>query len=173
MIRKTLLRFYVIIFTLLLFQLASCEKSSIEKIENSNSDINFSEFESRWTLYNESSYGGWKNNYQGRFSWDDSYALEGIVLNFQRSNDKRYLDTFVKVASKIINLSDFNVGLKDNYRGNKILHGWSTTRYMLDSSNHIFGVTNAMILYPIIKMYNIATKNALLCNSDKLFLRML
>ncbi len=168
--RKILLSIRVIIFYTIIisivFQLASCKKSTSQ---NSITDSHFSEFESKWFLYNESSYGGWKNNFQGRFSWDDSYALEGLILNFERSNDKRYLDTFVKAASKIINLADINLGLKDNYRGNRILHGWSTTRYTLDSSYHIFGVTNAMILYPIIKMYNIANKNVLLSNSDKLF----
>lgn len=160
-LNSLILSFILIVVTI------SCKK--IDTL-NKNTDSHFTEFSNRWSLYLESSYGGWKNNKQGRFSWDDAYALDGLIFHFERSRDMRYLDTFFKVASKIMNSNDIQLAIKDKYRGNRILHGWSSSRYTNDSSNHIFGVTDAMILYPIIKLYNLLNKNASLDFSKKYFL---
>lgn len=132
-------------------------------------DSHFPEFEKKWSLYQKSAFGGWKNNLQGRFSWDDSYAMEGLVLNYLRSNDKRYLDTFIKISNRVLNAADINLGFKDKYRSNRVLNGWSTTRYTSDSDYHIFGVTDAMILYPIIKFYNIIHSKIDINQSDRKF----
>jgi len=139
------------LITLLTFE--SCSKNSLIHIEQ---DPFFQKFDGDWKLYLESSYGGWKNNDLGRFSWDDAYALEGLCLNYKRSYDDRYLDTFIKVSRTIFSNSDLKRQIFDKYRSNKILHGWSSRRYINDSTYHIFGVTNSMILLPIIEMYNIS-----------------
>ena len=149
MIRKS--QIFIIVTLLLLI-------TSCTKLESTPSvDSKFNEFKIDWALYKKSASGGWKNNFYGRFSWDDAYALEGLYYNYLRSSDRRYLDTFIFVAKNIFLNSDLHLGIRDTYRNNKIIHGWSTRRYTIDSSYHVFGVTNAMVLYPIIKMYNLCS----------------
>lgn len=150
--------FQLVIFVLLISVLLSCNKTSHV---TATYDNYFPEFEKNWELYTKSSKGGWKNNFNGRFSWDDAYALEALVLHFERSKDKRYIDTFIKVATRIFNSTDDNLNLRNKHRGNRIVKGWSTTRYTQDSSFHVFGITNAMILYPILKLHNILNENNL------------
>lgn len=144
---------------------SSCRKDS--NISSSN-DSYFSEFHENWNRYSLSTFGGWKSNDSGRFSWDDAYALEGLCLNYERSFDKRYLDTFIELSKKILLSSDSARSIKDAHRNFQILPGWSSKRYTKDSSYHIFGVTNAMILYPIVWMYNIYKEKGDL--NDKRFL---
>lgn len=150
--------FQLVILVLLISVLLSCSKTSQVVAPHDNY---FLEFEKNWELYIKSSKGGWENNFNGRFSWDDSYALEALVLHFERSKDKRYIDTFIKVATRIFNSTDENLRLHNKHRGNRIVKGWSTKRYTQDSSFHVFGITNAMILYPILKLHNIAIGNNL------------
>jgi hypothetical protein len=145
-------KFQNLIIVPLLFLISSCTKLTTTP----SIDSKFDEFKINWSLYKKSSSGGWKNNFYGRFSWDDAYALEGLYYNYFRSSDIRYLDTFILVAKNIFLNSDLQFGIRDKYRNNKIIHGWSSKRYTIDSSYHVFGVTNAMILYPIIKMYNLS-----------------
>lgn len=141
-----------VVISFFLLATTSCSKAvSIPEVN----DVYFPVFEKSWQLYTLSANGGWKNNFNGRFSWDDSYALEGLIYHYERSKDKRYLDSFMKVSIAIFNSTDENLKIYNKYRGNRIIKGWSTKRYTHDSSFHVFGVTNAMILYPIIKMYNL------------------
>lgn len=150
------------IFVLLISVLFSCSKTTQVVAPNDNY---FPEFEKNWESYIKSSKGGWGNNFKGRFSWDDAYALEGLVLHFERSKDRRYIDTFIKVATRIFNSTDDNLNIRNKYRGNRIVKGWSTTRYTQDSAFHVFGITNAMILYPIIRLHNIVIGNNLVNES--------
>jgi len=151
-IERRILLSQIIFVLFLILSLHSCKKSSSGFI---NPDIHFQAFENKWKLYNKSTNGGWKNNFNGRYSWDDAYALEGLLMHYQRSSDKRYVDTFIKVASRILETSDDDLKINDKYRGNKIVKGWSSKRYTVDSSYHVFGITNAMILYPVVKLFNI------------------
>lgn len=154
---KDLMRKKQIIYTIFLFAFIS---SACKKNVNSVAAIDpyFSVVSDSWRRYMQSSNNGWANNDQGRFSWDDGYALEGLVSNFERSNDLRYVDTFLKTTNRIFAATDLVRGIRDKYRNMSISHGWSSTRYTADSSPHIFGVTDAMILYPVVRMFNIAKK---------------
>lgn len=157
----------ILIFVVVLLSI-SCSKR--DKIA-SGIDTYFPVFEKDWQLYLESSNGGWKNNINGRFSWDDAYALEGLIFHYERSRDNRYIDTFLKVATSIFNAKDEDLNIINVYRGSKVVKGWSTKRYTHDSSYHVYGVTNAMILYPFIKMIRIAIDNRHIKQASHLFLK--
>ena len=139
----------------ILFVFFSCKKNIPPVV---SVDPYFSAVSENWTKYMYSSNNGWLDNDQGRFSWDDGYALEGLVSNFERSNDIRYVDTFLKASDRIFAGCDLARGIKDVYRNMSTLHGWSATRYTANFSPHIFGVTDAMILFPVVRMYNIAKR---------------
>lgn len=108
-----------------------------------------------WQLYNLSSGGGWENNDNGRMSNDDAAVLDGLILLYEVTKDSIYIDYFLQIAERIYNSTDINRGIKDSFRGNKILPGWSSTRYTKENVPHIFNVDNALIHITFVKLYRI------------------
>lgn len=133
-----------------------CKKEGIEnKSQLLDKSLVFSNFQPLWKLYLESSKGGWTNNDNGRFSNDEAPALDAFVELYILTHDQRYLDTIYKIGTKILNNDDIARNLKDVHRGNKVLPGWSSTRYTHDKSRTIFLMDDALILLPMLKAHNI------------------
>jgi hypothetical protein len=117
------------------------------------------QFSSAWHSYLLSNKGGWQDNEKGRLSWDDGYALDGLIAFYKATQQKQCLDTFAIVGNRIMQLDDNTLKRVDPYRNNLSLHGWSSPRYTHDSTRHIFGVTDAMILSPCVAFYNLVKDN--------------
>lgn len=145
---KTAKKFSFISFFVLL--LISCNQNYVGDVSPIDS-----EFETILERYKESSNGGWKNNLNGRFSWDDSYVLDGLVYVFRVEGKNRYLDSFIELADVIIKSKDSDFNYIDSYRGNRSLSGWGSTRYTKDNTHHIFNILDALILSSLTSFYNV------------------
>jgi len=147
-----------ILILIVVFFLNGCNKE-FNDIENS-SDLEFlqtsiyRDFEPLWKLYLDSSNGGWKNNDTGRFSNDDAPAILALIELHKLTDDNRYIDKLKFLVKNILKNDDIFRGLSDEHRGNKILPGWSSTRYTSDNSRTIFLMNDALILISIINSYN-------------------
>lgn len=119
----------------------------------------YNDFKPLWDLYKKDSGGGWLNNDQGRFSNDDAAVLEGLIYLYEETLDEIYIQYFFEISDRLNANDDVSRGISDKYRGNVILHGWSSTRYTNDNSSHIFNSGDALILYPYVRMYNIINKD--------------
>ena len=134
---------------------SGCRKDSISINEPKfDSKVVFNGFEPLWKDYLESSHDGWQNNDKGRFSNDDAPSMEALLILYQLTGDVRYLDTLSKTAKRILENDDISRQTADVHRGNKVLPGWSSTRYTADSSRTIFLLDDALILLPLVKAYN-------------------
>ena len=148
----------------MLLIIVGCE-SIFDELEN-NSNLEhlkssiYADFNPLWSLYLESSNGGWENNDIGRFSNDDAPAIEALLELYKLTLDERYLDKLYLLVENILNNDDIARGLPDSHRDNKILPGWSSTRYTNDNSRTIFLMDDALILIPIIKAYDFLRKQA-------------
>ena len=148
----------------LLLIIVGCE-SIFDELEN-NSNLEhlkssiYADFNPLWSLYLESANGGWENNDIGRFSNDDAPAIEALLELYKLTLDERYLDKLYLLVENILNNDDIARGLPDSHRDNKILPGWSSTRYTNDNSRTIFLMDDALILIPIIKAYDFLRKQA-------------
>ncbi len=124
-------------------------------------DINKSPIDADFAIalerYKESAGGGWQNNLNGRFSWDDSYVLDGLVYVYKAEGKIAYLDKFIEIAEIIIRNKDTDLKFVDPFRGNKTLTGWGATRYTSDNSHHIFNVLDALILSSLTSFYNVVS----------------
>ena len=135
------------------FFLIGCRKKIEPEISFYQKSV-YDSFLPKWQLYRYSSRGGWKNNDNGRFTHDDSPALLSLLELYKLTDDNRYLDTFNLVAQNIINNNDEIRNLQDNYRLNKVLPGWSSTRYTNDRSRTIFIANDALILITLLNFSN-------------------
>lgn len=133
-----------IIFLFIIF-IVSCDNNENKDIKiDSHYYDDDPEFELLWERYLESSGGGWKDNLNGRFSWDDSYALEGLLYAFQTDQKLIYLDKFIERADIIIEHNDIYFNFVDIFRENKSYCSYGTTRYTNDRSHHIFTIHDAI-----------------------------
>jgi hypothetical protein len=143
----------LLLTSLVFYLLVSCSKKKELAISVYQKSV-FNSFLPKWQLYRYSSRGGWKNNDNGRFTHDDAPALLSLLELFKHTNDNRYLDTFNLVAENIINNDDRRRNLQDYYRMNRVLPGWSSTRYTHDKNRTIFIANDALILTALLKFNN-------------------
>lgn len=149
---------YVILLSFILFSFCSgFDDQSLNGNVIVNKEV-YKDFQPLWELYIEDSKGGWLNNDLGRFSNDDAAVLEGLVYLYEATSDEIYLKHFFEISDRLNERDDISRNLADNYRDNKVLLGWSSTRYTHDNSRHIFNLDDALILFPYVKLYNILKK---------------
>lgn len=160
------------IFFLLLLVFACSDHIENDKLPLSDFELSketiYNDFKPLWNWYLESTNGGWKNNDNGRFSNDDGPAIKALLELYKLTKDTRYLEKLKSLVTKLLNNDDIKRGLADQHRGNKILPGWSSTRYTKDNSRTIFLMDDALILIPIIEAYNYLknTENSFFTSKD-------
>ena len=116
-----------------------CSKSQLEN-NSSKYAIKVREiFTPMWSLYLKSSDGGWKNNDLGRFAWDDSFAVEGLVRLFQKTKDSYYIELAFWRMQVMYENTDNLRSIEDTYRENRSVKLWSTPRYT-NGSYHAWNV---------------------------------
>ena len=152
------MRFTTAVFGLLfiVFSTTSCSKKQI--VHNPNQVVYqnvYNEFRPLWNLYQQDSRGGWPNNDEGRFSNDDATVIEGLIYLYKKTNDEIYLERCFEVSDRLISNDDVSRGVVDKYRNNHVLPGWSSTRYTADNSRHAFDLDEALILYPLVRLYRV------------------
>jgi len=103
-------------------------------------------FSPLWQLYMDSSEGGWQNNDNGRFSWDDTYAIDGLIRLFNSTSDVFYLDLAIGIMNKFYDNTDEKRGIQDVYRDNQSVSVWSSTRYT-EGNYHAFNCHIGFIVY--------------------------
>jgi len=126
----------------------------------------FNEFIPLWEQYIESADGGWKNNDNGRFTWDDTYALDGLILLYKLTKDRRYLDYCFDITDTIISSQDTTRGIQDKWRDNQVLATWSSTRYTPTKEPHVFTGDTGFIIYSLALVYNTIVQNPPSTNSS-------
>lgn len=120
----------------------------LKKKYNYNSDNNLKlSFINMYLLYNESNNNGWKNNENGRFSWDDTYVVNSCLKLHTITHDNYYLNIANNLVNKFIKNTDYHYGIVDPYfaenlTGSNISYKiWSATRYTkyhLEAYNKVF-----------------------------------
>lgn len=155
-----------LVLSVISYFLISCKQHDIAPLSEQETLSIRNGFFPLWQIYETSSNGGWQNNDNGRFSNDDASAMTGLLLLFEKTKDTIYIKHFFKISDRIISNTDVNRGIKDKYRNNKILLGWSSTRYTHDNSSHIFNLDDALIHIPFIQLYRFVNMNQNLVSED-------
>ena len=114
----------------------------------------FDEFVPLWEQYVQSADGGWKNNDNGRFTWDATSALDGLSLLYRLTSDSRYLDYSFEITDSILSSQDTAHGIRDEWRDNQVLAAWSSTRYTYNKAPHVFTGGTGFIIYALAQLYN-------------------
>ena len=134
-----------IILLLSLFIFACDEEPIVSDITDESVDLQTG-FLPLWQLYIDSSDGGWSNNDLGRFAWDDTYAIDGLIRLYDKTLDVFYLDLAINLIDKIYENTDEKRGIEDVYRDNRSVALWSSTRYT-DGDYHAYNVHAGFIIY--------------------------
>lgn len=141
-----------LIFTLLIATLFSCSNNDVYMYQTKNNEV-FNMFTPIWDRYVESANGGWQNNDNGRFCWDDTYALDGLSYLYRLTKDTRYLDYCFEITDNIILNTDIHRNIQDGWRGGETLPAWSSTRYTFNNHPHVFTGHTCFIVYELVKIY--------------------
>ncbi len=98
-----------------------------------------------------STKGGWTNEDNGRFANDDAPAMEAMYLLYANTRDPRYAEMAYAYGQKIIAAGDDVMKRVDVRRGNRMLPGWSSTRYTVDKSRTQFLLNSAIIASQLVQ----------------------
>ena len=105
-----------------------------------------------WNQYHFSSKGGWVNNTNGRFAWDDTYALESLAF----LNRIKPSIEISKLGDSVVERFLDGLNSQQNFSvdgiTNQFIEGWSSARYT-DGSFHTWNVHTAFILHAIGEFY--------------------
>ena len=131
----------ILIFSIAII-LTACGKEAFTDIELYNSNHEFKEL---YDNYLENSNAGWENNLQGRFRWDDTYALHSITLMYEKTKDPYFIEIGCRLVKKLFTSTDDDLGFLDEIR--KIQgNSWSSTRYS-NGKKYSWNVHTTFILY--------------------------
>lgn len=84
------------------------------------------------------------NNDCGNIAWFQTRVLNGLLEMYLLEGDEKYLRRFIKKAEAIIKVNDAVTLKKDKLR-NRIVYGWSSTKYTALGDRHVHGVQSGII----------------------------
>lgn len=141
---------------LIITALAACgglTESAEERERALRNEATHQEFSKIFLWYTASAKGGWKNNDEGRFSNDDAPALESLTSLYKSTGDGRYLETAFQLGEKIIAANDEVRFVQDAYRSDRVIPGWSSTRYTKDKRRTHFLLNDALIAIQLVQSH--------------------
>jgi len=132
-------------------------------IKNNYNDLIKTNFNQLLSIFNDSTNGGWYSNDNSRYVWEYSYYLESLIKLYKITYDKYYLNLFVEIGNRIINTTDKKLGIKDKFRNDKSLVGWSCSRYTYlkykdRRISHIHDSHTSNICWRLLQFYNLVYK---------------
>lgn len=133
-------------------------ENKIAELENkiSNQDLNTNQdndyfrkiFNNLYLIYKDSCNLSWKDNDNGRFSWDDTYVIDSCIKMYTITKDNYYIEIAYKLCMKFIDNTDKKRNIVDKFFGkdqpnNTLSYDiWSSnryTKYNIDAFNKQFG----------------------------------
>ena len=128
-------------------------ESAEERDRALRNEATHQEFIKIYQWYTASAKGGWKNNDDGRFSNDDAPALESLASLYRTTGDFRYLELTFQLGEKIVAASDEARMVQDAYRNDRVIPGWSSTRYTKDKRRTHFLLNDALIAIQMVQSH--------------------